>query len=98
MIDDDRVEHATEAGAPEFAAVDEPAVMFYAEPPAKFCVRVTNGELFGEMSIGDQMRLVRRVLRIDRKCDVARPVAGFVRPLPLDATGTRDIRTPYSGA
>lgn len=72
--------------------------MFDAESPAKFCVRVTNSELFGEMGIGDQVLLVRRLVRIDRKCDIARPVAGFVRALALDAAGTGDIRTPYAAA
>ena len=61
------------------------------EAPAVFGVSVTNGEFFRELSIFDEMFLMRCVPRINREPRIARPFAGLVGPVTWDATGTAQI-------
>ena len=60
------------------AIVKQPAMVLDTEVLAVFGVSVTNAEFFRELSIFDEMFLMRRVPGQPAPCRIARPFAGLV--------------------
>jgi hypothetical protein len=48
-------------------------MMLDSEAPPEFHVVVANGKFFRDVSVADEMFLMRRVPYVDRECGVARP-------------------------
>ena len=71
--------------------VKQSAMMLDAEAPSEFGVRVANAEFFRELSVFDQMFLVRWVLWVKRERGIARPFAALIESVTWDATGTAQI-------
>ena len=67
--------------------------MLDTEAPAKFGVSVANGEFFRELSVFDEMFLMRSVPRVERKPGIAGPFAALVDAIARDATRTPHVRS-----
>jgi hypothetical protein len=90
-----RCDEPRHAVVPHSTFVKQSAVCFgAAEAPSVFGVRVTNGKFFGELGVHDEMLSMPGTVYVNRKGAVAFPFARFVASVPVDATGTCQIRCP----
>src|SRR5687768_335961 len=63
-----------------------------AEALSELGVSVADGEFLRKLSVRDKMLLMRHVVRVNRKRDVARPFAGCIDSSAVDAAGTDHIQ------
>ena len=66
-------------------------MMLDSESASVFGICVANGKFLRDVSVVDEMLLMRRVPSVDRECGVAHPLARAIDPTAVNATRTGHI-------
>jgi len=69
-------------------------MMLDSESASVFGIGVANGKFLRDVSVADEMLLMRRVPCVDRECGVAHPLARAIDPTAVNATRAGHIGGP----